>query len=538
MKKTLFTAVATGALLVACTPDGDIEFTGGSSGSAESAIAQLGITETEDLSFESAGFEGDDYVITNLVIRDIDNQDSDTPSDLPEGKTLSESNNVEFNADEVHIARMVLGSPRLDANGDLLLSSFNLSDIRVEDPEDESGARLDSFVIDGPNAAMSADIGRLLRGELDDEDDTDWSEYAFNSFSMQGFNASDNTEGENTTVSFDNLTLAGVREGDSASFEFRNLLVEGVEDGAPIEIRLGEISIDGMNTLDYGNFLGSVDENAGGEIASNYSSSFMSNPFESFENFAMRDFLVNAAGVNVSMDYITADVRERGDRFISTSELGSLVINADPAGQAGAQLAMGLGMLGYDQLEIRAAGRSIYDTSEDRMYTDGDNFLEIVDGMRIDFESDVTGYGAYLENAATMMADGSEVDATENPEAVMAMLAPLMINNITMRIEDRSILDRALEAGAASQGVEKEQMRMQAGLLIGMGLMSAPPEIPRPFLTELSGAVTGFINQGGTLTVTMDPDAPLPISSLIEQADSGTFDFDSMGLRVESAPVD
>ena len=57
MKNTLLTAVATGALLTACTPDGDIEFTGGSGGSAVSAIDQLGITETDDLSFESAAFE-------------------------------------------------------------------------------------------------------------------------------------------------------------------------------------------------------------------------------------------------------------------------------------------------------------------------------------------------------------------------------------------------------------------------------------------------------------------------------------------------
>lgn len=535
MKMTLYSAVAAGALLAACTPDGDVEFTGGNGGSAESAISQLGISQSEKLSFESARFEGGNYVITNLVIHDLNDESEASGEDLPDGKTLSE-NNVELGADELHIARMELGSPRLDADGNLLLSSFSLTDIRAEDEEDSSSARLDGFVIDRPNAAMSADIGRLLMGELDDEDDTDWSEYAFASFSITGFQADDLDGDDPTSVSFDTLTLSGMQDGDTASFAFNNLVVTGTEEGAPIEVRLGEISVDGMKTDDYSAFFSALNDDGAGDFANAYSSSFLSNPFGAYEEFAMRDFLLNAGGVHMSMDFLTADVRERGDRYIASSELGSFVFRADPASEAGAQIAMGLGMLGYEQLELRAAGNSIYDTSEDRMYTEGENYLEIVDGMRIDFHSDVSGYGAYLENTAELI--GQDPDAANDPEAAIALMAPLMINSLTMSIEDRSILDRALEAGAASQGVDKEQMRMQAGLLIGMGLMSAPPEVPRPFLTELSTAVTSFINQGGTLTVSMDPDAPVGIASLVEQAESGAFDYEALGLRVEASPVE
>ena len=170
----------------------------------------------------------------------------------------------------------------------------------------------------------------------------------------------------------------------------------------------------------------------------------------------------------------------------------------------------------------------VYDEAADRMYSTGENYLEIRDGLRLEFESDMSGYSAYLEQ---MAQNGVLAD---EPEDQFAAMGPLVINALSVRLEDLSLLDRALEAGASSQGVDKEQMRMQAGLLVGMGMMSAPPEIPRPLLSEFSTALTNFINQGGSMTITMSPEEPISVGELAMQADAGTVDLDALGLSVEA----
>ena len=112
MKPMLLAAVASGALLAACSPDAE---TGSANlrfdqSSADAAISEMGLGDASsaDVSFDSAGFEGGDYVMTNVVIRDINAALNSDHEDLPEGKTLG--NNVQVNPDELHIGRLVSGN--------------------------------------------------------------------------------------------------------------------------------------------------------------------------------------------------------------------------------------------------------------------------------------------------------------------------------------------------------------------------------------------------------------------------------------------
>ena len=52
-------------------------------------------------------------------------------------------------------------------------------------------------------------------------------------------------------------------------------------------------------------------------------------------------------------------------------------------------------------------------------------------------------------------------------------------------------------------------LKEQTAAMVGMGMMSAPPEIPRPLLSQLSGALTQFINNGGSLTIDVTPPEPV-----------------------------
>ena len=124
----------------------------------------------------------------------------------------------------------------------------------------------------------------------------------------------------------------------------------------------------------------------------------------------------------------------------------------------------------------------------------------------------------------------------ETTELTMQAIAPLTINRLGLRLEDLSLLDRAISAGAASQGLTPDELRAQSGLMIAAGMMGAPPEVPRALLVEAATALTSFVSQGGALVIEMVPPAPLTIGDLMAQAEAEQIDFTALGLSITAEP--
>jgi hypothetical protein len=107
-----------------------------------------------------------------------------------------------------------------------------------------------------------------------------------------------------------------------------------------------------------------------------------------------------------------------------------------------------------------------------------------------------------------------------------------MIHSGELRLEDRSLLDRALTLMAEQQGATPEQLRSQAGLFVAMGAAMAGEALPPALVTELSGALTSFISEGGVLIAAFEPDAPV---SAARFADPAGPDLDGLTVRHEPA---
>ena len=143
-----------------------------------------------------------------------------------------------------------------------------------------------------------------------------------------------------------------------------------------------------------------------------------------------------------------------------------------------------------------------------------------------------SGYDTYFANLPEAMAqlEAAGDDEALQTQASLDLMRPIILNNMRISLTDLSLLERALEAGAAAQGITADELRIQAGAMIGMGMMSAPPEIPRPMLSQLSGALTNFINSGGTLTIEANPPEPLSFGTVFDQVQNGSFDYEMLGL--------
>lgn len=100
----------------------------------------------------------------------------------------------------------------------------------------------------------------------------------------------------------------------------------------------------------------------------------------------------------------------------------------------------------------------------------------------------------------------------ENPETAQNAVVFLTFNAASVIFDDNSIVDRALSSIAAEQGKEPEQLRQElvGALPFVMGALNKPD-----FVSEVSAAVLKLLKEGGSLTATAKPDAPVSVMQVI-----------------------
>jgi len=252
--------------------------------------------------------------------------------------------------------------------------------------------------------------------------------------------------------------------------------------------------------------------------------------------------LVEGSTLRNSITSLATTVQERGGELVQVSEMPLLRVAAREGTQAGDQVAGALEMLGYEAFDFSMRGESVYDAEADRMYTRGENYLRLEDGFEIRFDQDFSGIEAYMERYGAAMADMFDpAEGAKTPDALSpaqmdpalkAAYEPLMLNRMRIAIEDRSLLDRALDAAATRQNVDPATVRSQMIGMLGMGVMMAPPEIPRPLVGSVSQALTLFLQEGGTVVISADPEEPVSIGRIIEASEEGRFDPAMLNVTV------
>ena len=90
----------------------------------------------------------------------------------------------------------------------------------------------------------------------------------------------------------------------------------------------------------------------------------------------------------------------------------------------------------------------------------------------------------------------------------------MTLNGLQIRLEDKSIVDRGLNLAAQMQGTSPDTIKQQikiasagASLFSGAGLEAA-------LMGEMGSAVSKFFENGGTLSVVIDPVEPVAMSEI------------------------
>ena len=110
-----------------------------------------------------------------------------------------------------------------------------------------------------------------------------------------------------------------------------------------------------------------------------------------------------------------------------------------------------------------------------------------------------------------------------------------MNHSIDLSLDDDGIVDRAFNAYAAQSGEDPQQLRNQtAGLLAMAPMMASGSGIDMELATEASTALSSFITDPKTLTISLNPATPIKMSTFAEMEDPSTLTKSSLGFSASN----
>lgn len=229
-----------------------------------------------------------------------------------------------------------------------------------------------------------------------------------------------------------------------------------------------------------------------------------------FKTLSLSDFALAAGGLNVKADAIKVKTEDKGGNTHSIYTMSPVTVDFTGADgkKANRDVHKILSGLGYDRLTIRGGGESIYNPKSGTLSL-RDSFLELTDGFHLSYDYVFGG------------VDDSAADPTET----------MTLNSLEFRLKDNSLLDRVITHVATEQKSTESLVRMQAKGALMIASIAVEDPGQKQIVAQAAEALTQFIDDGGTLQISMKPATPIRVSEL-QNRRSQDFDPAALGLSI------
>ena len=431
--------------------------------------------------------------------------------------------------------------PRTAADGTVLIDRIVMDGFMFETPGPEEMS-FERIILDAPNAELADDIALILRslssGTEPDEAELNWADYRFGGFAVEGLTVDVPDEAQ---FSIERMEVAGWTDERIGRIGVDGFTLTGT---APIDgqgeqnllFSFDEFAIEGAWTAPWaGMFANGGPDMLGMENMAGMMDGVLEFALGKYDRIVLRD-LELAAGDLFSMTVALGQSTARLEDgvFHQDTVYEGMAMDLDLTNPELAPALAFFDAIGSDRIELSSAGSSAYDPATDRWWTTADSYLEWNGVMRMAADVDIAGYAAY-QRASIMASMGGYLAPEQSAAAEMAALMELTINNFSFSVTDFRLIDAIASIQAQQQGLDAATVRQGYAGMATIGLMSAPPEIPRDLVAQTSTALMGFLSNSGTITINMSPPEPLDVGTLIEEtsASGEPFAFDKLGLSVE-----
>ncbi|MCR9268595.1 MAG: hypothetical protein ACX94B_03270 [Henriciella sp.] len=436
--------------------------------------------------------------------------------------------------DAVKVGSLVLEG--LDMEGDQAnFGKMSLNDITISEEGEDAEVKLGSIELINPSPELAGWLAASLNGQEVPFPAAD--KIVFDSWSMNGLTGEfSDTEAEGT-FGIDKIEIRDMSDLKAAQAVLSGLSVNGsdMSEGIDFDMSLASFSATNVDAK----FVKAIQENVDDEDA--MMSAIMDlayeNPMEpGYDSFTMDDLKIDVAGASFAIPSLVSGVERNaaGQPVKFVTQPYSMTLKADAAGgEAGEALLQGLSVVGYEELELKGAGIASYDPDQDIVSFDaGGNYIELVDGAKISFGGKIEGYAeANRKMGAAMdfetLSEGGEPD----PMVMQDAFSGLTFHNFELSIADNSLLDRAFNAAATAQGADPTELKSQIGMGLAMAPMMAQGSgVDMALVTEATSALSSFINDGGTLTLKLEPETPLSVASIMANPDPAAYTKETLGF--------
>ena len=462
------------------------------------ALLKLGKPSGEGLSWdETSGADGN-YSYSGLTIKD-------------ESSSL---NIKSANLIGVHMVGDEASFDRADFSG-----------ITMIDTEDNGTVTFESVSIARPSPAMARSIIEGL-GNIKGVDDLDLNidddeDVSFGAIGMSGMDI----KSDDMNLTAKTMLWGTDEENGLADFKVEDIRFNGTDkNGGSFTGKLGNVSVMGLKTEAYS----SVTKGMRGSMKSPMGAMGSFNPLAKvYDTVVMDDFSFDSDSVSVSAKGIEGKATEKGGVTTIRQVSEPIIIKLkDNAKDLRAKRAFDmLKPLEFDELVFQTSGTSILDANKDTVELK-DGLFTMKDGFKLSYNYGATGVKAMSDKMAAVDNNASGQDITASMDA-------LKLSGFQLRLEDDSIIDRSLNLAAQMRGGTPESIRQELKVGLALAPMMAGGGLEGDMMAEMANAFGEFIENGGTLSIVMDPKTPIAINDLAKSKNS-SLTFKDLGFSAKA----
>ena len=525
---------ALSALSLAASGNGRLSFAGSDVNGDKAVFNDVVLSIPPDTSEPEVLGPSDEDIADIFSYMDMD---GDGVADDGSGATL-ESLKAEMQTTSEPSVPPVVKAAKLEFDGLGMIdgranfSLMKLSDITItpaEGSEDQSTGTVASIELVNPSPATAAWVASLL-GKGEPAPFPEGEALSFDRWKVSGVNFNVSDASGTGVFTVDSMHISDVKEEKAGLMGLSNLKFDFNEaEGSDVKISLGGFGVKGIN---YGLFSDAVAAGAGAaEDPSALTSAIQADPANpGYDALSLKALKADVVGASVDLAALTSSVSRdsQGRATKVVTDPFTLTVGArdNPDGE---QFAGALATMGYETLTFSGQGESLYDPDADVVtLPKGKNFWKLNDGFKLDFSAK---YAGTKEIAAAQVAS---LDETADPEAMFnAMMESLVVHQVEFALDDDGILDRALNAYAAQSGEDPAAVRSQLSGMFAMAPMFAQGTgIDVAVVTELATALSSFVTEPKTLTITLAPKTPIKAQAFVDAASdpAKTLTKESLGF--------
>lgn len=503
----------------------------GDAASANEVLDAFSLTQSGSgrVSFESRDVNG-----AKAVFRDVTVLASE--DDSVEGASLDDQDG------ELHLKGADLKAATMEFEGLGMIdgkpnfSRVVLSDISFvpKNPEESNGAsKIKSMELVNPSPETAAWIASLF-GKDEALEMPEGKALAFDLWSMEDLNFQiDEKDGEKGAFLISSVSVLGLKEETMAQMALKGLSFDMTDpaDDTNVKASLGGLDVRGVN---FG-MLSEMGEESGRASASGLFEMLQNDPANpGYDSVALDDLKVNVSGAAFDMSKLNSAVsRDKKGRAVKVVTDPFKMTLGTGEGELGEQLGSQLALLGFEKLELSGQGEQSYDPDQDMVtLAKGKNFWKLEDGFRLDFSGKYEGASAFAAARVQSEADDAPADTGTLMEKA---LQKMLVHDFQMSLADDGFVNRAFNAYAAQSGQDPQQLRSQtAGMMAMAPMMAAGAGIDPELAGEAAAALSSFLTDPKTLTITFAPAAPLRVADLVEMEDPSALTKTALGFSAKN----